>query len=112
MSSPARPNAATAACRALLSCAIALGVSIPSIASAGASALPANGLAYFANKVDDVYEYLAMDWQSGEQVARWRFPDDSVLWNNWGGVTTLLEDGDLLLGGFFALKRYDIGHLR
>jgi len=29
-----------------------------------------------------------------------------------GGITTLLEDGDLLLGSFFAVKRYDIGHLR
>lgn len=23
-----------------------------------------------------------------------------------------LEDGDLLLGGWFAVKRYDVGHLR
>ena len=23
-----------------------------------------------------------------------------------------MEDGDLLLGGFFSVKRYDIGHLR
>ncbi len=75
-------------------------------------AVSANGLAYFANKVDGTYEYLAIDWKTGEQVARWRFPDDSVLWNNWGGITTLLEDGDLLLGGFFAVKRYDVGHLR
>jgi hypothetical protein len=73
---------------------------------------PKNGLAYFANKVDSTYEYLAIDWKTGAQVARWRFPDDSVLWNNWGGITTLLDDGDLLLGGFFAVKRYDIGHLR
>ena len=45
-------------------------------------------------------------------VNRWPFPDDSVRWNNWGGITTLLEDGDLLLGGFFSVKRYNIGHLR
>ena len=44
--------------------------------------------------------------------ARWVFPDDSVLWHNWGGITTRLDDGDLLLGGFFAVKRYDVGHLR
>jgi len=73
---------------------------------------PQNGLAYVATKVDGVYEYRAVDWTTGELVARWPFPDDSVLWNNWGGITTLLEDGDLLLGGFFAVKRYDIGHLR
>ena len=46
------------------------------------------------------------------QVARWSFPEDRVLCNNWRGVTTLLEDGDLLLGGFFAVKRYDVGHPR
>ena len=53
-----------------------------------------------------------IDFETGETVARWPFPDDSVLWNNWGGITTLLSDGDLLLGGFFAVKRYDVGHLR
>jgi hypothetical protein len=73
---------------------------------------PQNGLAYVATKVDSVYEYRAIDFETGSTVARWPFPDDSVLWNNWGGITTLLEDGDLLLGGFFAVKRYDIGHLR
>ncbi|MDH3208353.1 MAG: hypothetical protein OEO79_17260 [Gemmatimonadota bacterium] len=73
---------------------------------------PQNGLAYLAHKVNGTYEYRAIDWETGELVARWIFPDDSVLWNNWGGITTLLEDGDLLLGGFFAVKRYDIGHLR
>jgi len=73
---------------------------------------PQTGLAYVATKVDDVYEYRAIDWETSDLVARWRFPDDSALWNNWGGITTLLEDGDLLLGGFFAVKRYDVGHLR
>ncbi len=73
---------------------------------------PGNGLAYVATKVDGRYEYRAIDWETGREVARWPFPDDSVLWNNWGGITTLLEDGDLLLGGFFAVKRYDVGHLR
>jgi len=73
---------------------------------------PQTGLAYVAHKTDGTYEYQAIDWQTGEQVARWTFPDDSVLWNTWGGITTLLEDGDLLLGGFFAVKRFDVGHLR
>ncbi|MBW2269303.1 MAG: hypothetical protein JRH16_12075 [Deltaproteobacteria bacterium] len=73
---------------------------------------PHNGIAYVATKVDSVYEYRGIDFATGETVARWTFPDDSVLWNNWGGITTLLEDGDLLLGGFFAVKRYNIGHLR
>jgi hypothetical protein len=72
----------------------------------------ANGLVYIANRRDDTYEYLAADWKTGEVKAVWPFPDDSVLYNNWGGITVFLEDGDLLLGGFFAIKRYDIGGLR
>jgi hypothetical protein len=73
---------------------------------------PQNGLMYVAHKENDVYEYRAIDFESGELVARWPFPDDSVLWNTWGGISTLLEDGDLLLGGFFAVKRFNVGHLR
>lgn len=67
------------------------------------------GLAYIAHKEDNRYEYQAVDWETGHLVARWRFPDDSVLWNTWGGITTLLSDGDFLLGGFFAVKRFDVG---
>jgi hypothetical protein len=72
----------------------------------------ANGLVYIANRRNDTYEYFAADWETGEKKATWVFPDDSVLWNNWGGITVFLPDGDLLLGGFFALKRYDIGDMR
>lgn len=71
-----------------------------------------NGLVYIANRQGDTYEYFAADWMTGEKKATWQFPDDSVLWNNWGGITVFLEDGDLLLGGFFAIKRYDTGGLR
>lgn len=71
-----------------------------------------NGLVYIANKRDNIYEYLAADWETGEIKATWRFPDDSVLWNNWGGITVMLEDGDFLLGGFFAVKRFDTSKLR
>lgn len=73
---------------------------------------PHTGLAYIAHKEAGRYEYQGIDWETGDLVARWRFPDDSVLWNTWGGITTLLQDGDLLLGGFFAVKRFDMGHLR
>ena len=71
-----------------------------------------NGLVYIASRRNDTYEYFAADWVSGERKATWVFPDDSVLWNNWGGITVFLEDGDFLLGGFFAIKRYDTGDLR
>ncbi|MFL2936216.1 MAG: hypothetical protein ACJZ7Z_05735 [Myxococcota bacterium] len=72
---------------------------------------PHTGLAYLAHKEGGRYEYQAVDWDSGNLVARWRFPDDGVIWNTWGGITTLLQDGDLLLGGFFAVKRFNVGHL-
>jgi len=70
---------------------------------------PATGLVYLANRVHNRYEYLAVDWESGKTEARWPFPDTSIRWGNWGGVTTLLEDGDLLVGGFFSFTRYNIG---
>ena len=72
----------------------------------------ANGLVYIANRRNDTYEYFAADWETGEKKATWLFPNDSVLWNNWGGITVFLPDGDFLLGGFFALKRYDTGAMR
>ena len=72
----------------------------------------ANGLVYIANRRNDTYEYFAADWVTGEKKATWLFPDDSVLWNNWGGITVFLPDGDFLLGGFFAIKRYDTGDMR
>jgi hypothetical protein len=68
-----------------------------------------NGLAYVANKQNGIYEYQALEWGTGKTVARWEFPNDSVRWNTWGGITTLLADGDLLLGGFFGVKRFDTG---
>jgi hypothetical protein len=37
------------------------------------------------------------------------FPDDSRQWNVYGSATIVLDDGDLLLGGFFAIKRVNIG---
>jgi hypothetical protein len=37
--------------------------------------------------------------------ALWLFPDDSRKWNAYGGITSLLEDGDLIIGGAFAVKR-------
>jgi hypothetical protein len=69
---------------------------------------PASGMTYIANKREGINEYVGVDWETGEIKARWEFPDEGVIWNNWGGITTLLDDGDFLLGGFFAFKRYDV----
>jgi hypothetical protein len=54
----------------------------------------------------------AVSTATGEKKATWEFPDDSVLWNTWGGITVFLPDGDFLLGGFFAIKRFDTGAMR
>tara|TARA_R110002072_G_scaffold92860_6_gene206369 strand:+ start:8240 stop:8797 length:558 start_codon:yes stop_codon:yes gene_type:complete len=58
----------------------------------------ANGLVYIANRRNDTYEYFAADWETGENKATWLFPNDSVLWNNWGGITVFLPDGDFFIG--------------
>jgi len=67
------------------------------------------GMIYLANKRDGHYEYVAIDWETGELKARWPFPDESRKWNAYGGCNVVLEGGDLLLGGLFALKRVNIG---
>ncbi len=69
----------------------------------------ASRLAYFASKHDGRYEYVALDWETGEDRARWLFPDDSRQWNAYASGNIILDDGDLLLGGFFALKRVNVG---
>jgi len=64
-----------------------------------------NGMVYLANQPNGGYEYVGLDWSTGAVKARWPFPDDSRQWNAYGGITGLLEDGDLLIGGAFAIKR-------
>lgn len=65
----------------------------------------ATGLMYCAHKENADYQYVGLDWMTGELKERWIFPDDSRLWNAFGGITTILEDGDLLIGGAFGVKR-------
>ena len=67
------------------------------------------GMVYLASKRNGHYEYVAMDWDTGELKARWPFPDESRKWNAYGGCNVVLEGGDFLLGGLFALKRVSIG---
>jgi hypothetical protein len=69
----------------------------------------ATGLMYCASKRDGTYEYLGLDWMTGELKERWVFPDDSRVWNAFGGITTVLENGDLLIGGMFGIKRIVAG---
>ncbi len=65
----------------------------------------ATGLMYAANKVDGTYQYVGLDWTTGEITQRWIYPDDSAKWNAFGGITTILANGDVLIGGAFAIKR-------
>jgi hypothetical protein len=69
----------------------------------------ATGLMYAANKEHGVYEYVGIDWKTGEIKARWPFPDDSRKWNALGGITTIMDNGDLLIGGVFTIKRVVVG---
>lgn len=69
----------------------------------------ATGLLYAAHKEKGVYQYVGLDWMTGEIKSRWEFPDDSRRWNALGGITTIIEGGDLLIGGVFAIKRVEIG---
>jgi hypothetical protein len=65
----------------------------------------ATGLIYCATKNNGDYAYVGLDWSTGATRQTWLFPDDSRKWNALGGITTILEDGDLLIGGAFAIKR-------
>jgi hypothetical protein len=60
---------------------------------------------YAAHKDRGNYQYVGIDWNTGVIKDRWAFPDDSRAWNSFGGITAILENGDLMLGGVFALKR-------
>ena len=69
----------------------------------------ASRMIYLASKQNGLYEYVGVDWDNGAIKARWPFPDDSRRWNAYGGITALLEDGDLLIGGVFTIKRVNVG---
>ena len=69
----------------------------------------ASRMIYLASKKNGIYEYVGVDWDNGAIKARWPFPDDSRRWNAYGGITALLEDGDLLIGGVFTIKRVNVG---
>ena len=61
------------------------------------------GLLYCASKDNGDYEY-GFDWETGEIKQTWQFPDDSRAWNAFGGITTILDDGDLLIGAHSQSK--------
>lgn len=64
---------------------------------------------YAASKRDGTYEYLGIDWETGEIIARWPMPDASRKWNLFGGMITPIGGGDFLSGGVFSIKRVSAG---
>lgn len=67
-----------------------------------------NKLLLVPSKVGLRYEYVALDWESGEVTARWPMPIESTLYNLSLGIAYFLEDGDLVTGGFFGSKRFEL----
>jgi hypothetical protein len=75
---------------------------VPSISAA-------TGEMYVAHKEHGDYQCVGLDWKTGAIKDRWEFPDDSRAWNGFGGVATILDNADLMIGGVFALKRVHVG---
>jgi hypothetical protein len=75
---------------------------VPSISAA-------TGEMYVAHKERGDYQVVGLDWKTGVVRDRWELPDDSRAWNGYGGVATILDNADLMIGGVFALKRVHVG---
>jgi hypothetical protein len=67
------------------------------------------GEMYVAHKEHGDYQCVGLDWKTGAIKDRWEFPDDSRAWNGFGGIATILDNADLMIGGVFALKRVHVG---
>jgi hypothetical protein len=67
------------------------------------------GEMYVAHKEQGNYQVVGLDWKTGAIRDRWELPDDSRAWNGFGGIATILDNADLMIGGVFALKRVHVG---
>ncbi len=70
-----------------------------------ASVSSRTGLLYAADKHEGRYSYVGIDWETGETVARWTFPDESRRWNLFGGMIVPIGDGQFIAGGMLSIKR-------
>jgi hypothetical protein len=52
---------------------------------------------------------VGIDWDTGIIKATWRMPTDSAVWGSYGNIISFAEDGDMLAGGLFGIKRWNIG---
>ncbi len=52
---------------------------------------------------------VGLDWDTGIIKATWRMPTDSAVWGSYGNIISFAADGDMLAGGLFGIKRWNIG---
>jgi hypothetical protein len=52
---------------------------------------------------------VGIDWDTGIMKATWRMPTDSAIWGSYGNIISFAADGDMLAGGLFGIKRWNIG---
>ena len=52
---------------------------------------------------------LGIDWDTGIMKSIWRMPTDSAVWGSYGNIISFAPDGDILAGGLFGIKRWNIG---
>jgi len=68
-----------------------------------------SNMIYTPSKTGLRYEYVGLDWSTGEVKARWPMPTTSSFYNLSLGIAYFLEDGDMIVGGYFDTKRIDFG---
>ena len=52
---------------------------------------------------------VGIDWDTGIIKSTWRMPTDSAIWGSYGNIISFAADGDILAGGLFGIKRWNIG---
>ena len=52
---------------------------------------------------------VGLAWDTGIIKATWRMPTDSAVWGSYGNIIGFADDGDILAGGLFGIKRWNIG---
>ncbi len=52
---------------------------------------------------------VGIDWDTGIIKATWRMPTNSAVWGSYGNIISFADDGDILAGGLFGIKRWNIG---
>lgn len=52
---------------------------------------------------------IGIDWDTGIIKSTWRMPTVSAIWGSYGNIISFAPDGDMLAGGLFGVKRWNIG---